>query len=341
MLLLILCKQHLPSHFLFLLGTPLSGDIICEKAKFFYQQLTGADNFKASSGWLQKFKERCGIRQLSISGEILSSNVNAVQPFKEKLLSKINEMGLQLEQIYNADESGLFWRILPNKTLAHSGEKSAPGRKISKERVTFMPCANAAGSHKLRLLVLGKAKKPRAFGNSFIPVCYKGQKKGWVTKEIFREWFHTEFVPSVRQKLREINLPQKAILILDNAPGHPENLVSDDNQIWVMYMPPNCTPLIQPMDQHVIQAVKLFYRKQLLKKIVNSQIDIPTTLKNINLKDVVFTLDEAWQKVSNELIKKSWRKLLPHIQQALSDDDYDEEDNIPLSLLAEKNQEFK
>lgn len=290
-------------------------------------------DFKASSGWLQKFKERYGIRQLSITGEILSSNIDAVEPFKEKLLSKIREMDLQHDQIYNADESGLFWRVLPNKTLAHGNEKSAPGRKISKERITFMPCANASGSHKLRLLVVGKSAKPRAFGNSLIPVSYRGQKKGWITKDLFREWFHTEFVPAVRKKLRELNLPPKALLLLDNAPGHPVDLKSDDNQICVMYLPPNCTPLIQPMDQHVIQAIKLFYRKDLLKKIVASETDIPTTLKNLNLKNVVFSLQEAWYQVHQDLIKKSWKPLLSNQEVTLEED---EDENIPLATLAKK-----
>lgn len=314
--------------FSFVAGTPISGELISEKAKFFYQQLNLSGDFKASSGWLQKFKERYGIRQLTITGEILSSNVDAVEPFREKLFLKIREMGLQHDQIYNADESGLFWRVLPNKTLAHGNEKSAPGRKISKERVTFMPCANASGSHKLRLLVVGKSAKPRAFGNSFIPVSYKGQKKGWITKDLFREWFHTEFVPAVRQKLKELNLPPKALLLLDNAPGHPVDLKSDDNQICVMYLPPNCTPLIQPMDQHVIQAIKLFYRKNLLKKIVASETDIPTALKSINLKNVVFSLQEAWYQVHQDLIKKSWNPLLSSEE--------DDEDNIPLATLAKK-----
>lgn len=267
---------------------------------------------------------------MTITGEILSSNVDAVEPFKEKLHSKIREMGLQHDQIYNADESGLFWRVLPNKTLAHSNEKSAPGRKISKERITFMPCANASGSHKLRLLVVGKSAKPRAFGSSFIPVSYKGQKKGWITKDLFREWFHMEFVPAVRKHLKELNLPQKALLLLDNAPGHPVDLKSDDNQICVMYLPPNCTPLIQPMDQHVIQAVKLFYRKDLLKKIVASETDIPTTLKSINLKNVIFSLQEAWYQVHQDLIKKSWKPLLKEM------DEEDEDDKIPLATLAKK-----
>lgn len=46
-------------------------------------------------------------------------------------------------------------------------------------------------------------------------------------------------MPSVRQKLRELNLPQKAFLLLNNAPGRPINLGSEENQIVGM-------PLIVP-----------------------------------------------------------------------------------------------
>lgn len=236
--------------------------------------------------------------------------------------------------MYNADESGLFWKVLPNKTLAHSGEKSAPGRKVSKERITFMPCSNASGSHKLKLLVLGKSMKPRAFKNVHIPVSYKGQRRAWVTREIFIEWFHNEFVPSVRRKMKELSLSPEAILILDNAPGHPTQLFSDDNKISVLFLPPYCTPLIQPMDQHVIQAIKLFYRKKLLQKIVESERDISQALKEITLKDVAFSLNEAWQNVGIGLITKSWSKIL--LPTGISEEDIgdsDEENDIPLARL--------
>lgn len=177
-----------------------------EKAQFFYGQIHNNDNFKASSGWLDKFKNRYGIRQLSITGEKLSSNEAAVEPFKNALQNKMAEMQLCPDQIYNADESGLFWKLLPQRTLAHQAEASAPGRKMSKQRLTFMLCCNASGTHKMRLFVLGKSQKPRAFGSEPLPVKYRGQKKAWVTREIFRDWFYMDFVPEVRKRMQQLNL---------------------------------------------------------------------------------------------------------------------------------------
>ena len=82
------------------------------------------------------------------------------------LLSKSN--------IYNADESGLNWRALPRKTLVCSNENTAPGRKVNKDRVKAMCYANASGSHKISIFIIGKYKKPRCFKNvTTLPVSYK------------------------------------------------------------------------------------------------------------------------------------------------------------------------
>ena len=54
---------------------PISGPLICEKALQFNEQLTGPKDFKVSSGWLNNFKSRHGIRELDIEGEKLSSDL--------------------------------------------------------------------------------------------------------------------------------------------------------------------------------------------------------------------------------------------------------------------------
>jgi hypothetical protein len=51
--------------------------------------------------------------------------------------------GLIKEQVYNADETGLFYKGLTNKTLAGPTEKSAAGFKIDKNRLTILLCVNA------------------------------------------------------------------------------------------------------------------------------------------------------------------------------------------------------
>lgn len=130
-------------------------------------------DFVASDGWLSKFIRRHGIRFSKVWGEILSSDTSSITPFVHRFRNKITEMGLTNEQIYNADESGLFYRLLPDKTYVSATEKTAPGRKIQKERVTFMLCANAEGTHRTTPLVIGKYKKPRVFKDFDNPLLYE------------------------------------------------------------------------------------------------------------------------------------------------------------------------
>lgn len=63
------------------------------------------------------------------------------------------------------DETGLNYKMLPNKTLAASNEK-VTGTKLIKDRLTVVTlCSNADGTHKLSVFVIGISKKPRAFKN--------------------------------------------------------------------------------------------------------------------------------------------------------------------------------
>ncbi|GBO34221.1 hypothetical protein AVEN_250152-1 [Araneus ventricosus] len=72
--------------------------------------------------------------------------------------------------------------------------------------------------------------------------------------------------------------------------------------------------LIQPMDQNVIQNIKLRYRKLLLTTILNDPLhneNLEKTQTNVNLKDVMFSLAN-WASVSTLLINKSWENVLPN-----------------------------
>ena len=55
-----------------------------EKARLLYAQLypdKSEEDFKVSTGWLQRFKERHGIRQLKLQGETLSADTAAAKDF--------------------------------------------------------------------------------------------------------------------------------------------------------------------------------------------------------------------------------------------------------------------
>lgn len=117
----------------------------------------------------------------------------------------------------------------------------------------------------------------------------------------------------VRNHLQSINLPQRAILLLDNFPGHAaaEELVSDDKKIYAMYLPPNVTGLGQPMDQHVIAGIKMQYKRILLYSVVSSDDSLETVIKRLTIKDAVINLVKAWDETTQGNIISSWTKLWP------------------------------
>lgn len=98
---------------------------------------------------------------LKVKGEKASADEEQAEKFVADVTNIVAMDCYLPENIYNADETGIFWRCLPDTTLALETEKQAFGAKLSKERITLLLCANASGTHEVDLLAIGKAKRPR------------------------------------------------------------------------------------------------------------------------------------------------------------------------------------
>ena len=103
----------------------------------------------------------------------------------------------------------------------------------AKEHITINACANETGTIKLPLLFTGKYNNPRCFcgiNKETLPVIYCHQKNVWVNATIFKDWFQNHFVPMTKQKLIELGVEPKVLLIMDNCSAHPskEELNTDD-----------------------------------------------------------------------------------------------------------------
>jgi len=73
---------------------------------------------------------------------------------------------------------GIRWRQISGEAK----DEKCIGGKLSKERLTILACANADGSEKLPLLVIGKSKKPRCFKHvKTLPAAckYDAQRKAY------------------------------------------------------------------------------------------------------------------------------------------------------------------
>ena len=134
---------------------------------------------------MHKFCQRHGIRELSLQGEVLSADTSAVEPFCQILKDMIDIEGYSKCQIFNADETGLWWRLMPSRSLVESGEKQARNFKKPKYRVTMLGCANASGTCKLSLAFIYTQEYQAA---SMLPVSYFFLSKSSINASIFDEW---------------------------------------------------------------------------------------------------------------------------------------------------------
>jgi hypothetical protein len=67
------------------------------------------------------------------------------------------QQGYSEEDIYNADETVVFYNMMPDSTFKFKGEKCV-GRKMSKNHLTVLMCVNMTGTDKKDSLLLENHK---------------------------------------------------------------------------------------------------------------------------------------------------------------------------------------
>jgi len=138
-------------------------------------------------------------------------------------------------------------------------------------------------------LVISKAAKPRCFRNLDIwkrPVEWRSNKKAWMTSQIMEEWL-TAFNGRMKMQNRHV------LLFLDNATCHPHIKLSNMRLAW---FPPNTTSVSQPMDQGIVQNVKVHYRKLLMQSLL-ANTDCTSSgselARTVSVPDTVIWISQA------------------------------------------------
>ena len=123
------------------------------------------------------------------------------------------------EEVFNADESVLFWKM-SQRTFTSKEEKPVPGFTTGRDTLTLLFYTNivmTAHSYKA-----AKSQALKGKGKHQLPFCWLYSKKAWTMRTTFSDWFHLCFVPELRKYCASKGLLLKIILRLDNASGHPE-----------------------------------------------------------------------------------------------------------------------
>ncbi|XP_026953168.1 tigger transposable element-derived protein 1-like [Sagmatias obliquidens] len=302
---------------------PVSTLLIQDKARRLFAQLqheqgsgAQAETFGASNGWFARFKVR---HNVLLTDEPAVADAQAAARYPVVLRAILEEGCYSPRQVFNVDETGLFWKRLPERMLLALEGTAGPGPKASKDHLTLLLGGNAAGDFKLKPLLVYPSENPRALrgcSKASLPVVWRSNRNDWLTPSIFQEWFTGCFCPAVESYCASHGLPHRALLLLDSAPCHPVHLGGLSAHVRVEFLPKNTSALIQPMNQGVIAAFKAHYLRRTLSQLVQETAgtDRPSVRefwRSYTVMTAVDNIAKAWAELQPATMNSAWRKLWP------------------------------
>ena len=170
--------------------------------------------------------------------------------------------------------------------------------KSSKVRLTGLAASNALGE-KLPMYVIGKSANRRCFKHiKSLPCKCTNQAKCWMDSDIFTRW-----LKELDRKM--IAEGRKITIIVDNCPAHPH--VEGLQAAELIFIAPNTTSKLQPMDQGVIRSLKAKYRSAVIKLYI-TRIESGKELPKISILDAMKFLVQAWNRVSKDTIQNCFKR---------------------------------
>ena len=99
-------------------------------------------------------------------------------------------------------------------------------------------------------------------------------------------------------------------LLMDNAGCHPQNLSGKYSNIKILFLSPNTTSVLQPLDLGIINNFKVHYRKLLMQYVLAKieECSSNEVVKSVNILLACRWVAQAWELVSSDTIKKCVRK---------------------------------
>jgi hypothetical protein len=289
---------------------PISQEVIREKARFFWNQLSAYEGIAMptfSNGWLAAFQNRESIRDRTLFGEDGSTPAAAAKamiPIRQALEA------YDPKDIFNCDETALYWKRIPDRSLT---TKALPGQKQQKARISVLFCCNADGSEKLHPWFIGTAQKPRAFAATRININnlnlrWKSNTKAWMVGKFFEEWLRW---------FDQQMIHRKVVLLMDNFSAHESAVRAINNSSWqlqntlIIWLPANSTSQFQPLDQGIIRTWKAYWKRQWIRFMLDEFDNGRDPIKSMNVLKVLQWAIQAWElDVSSETISNCFKKAL-------------------------------
>jgi len=116
---------------------------------------------------------------------------------------------------------------------------------------------------------------------------WRWNKKAWMDTIIMKEWllfFYSHIGP------------RTVLLSMDNFPAHLSGLelAPPPPNVRIQWLPSNSTSRFQPLDQGIIQNLKVYYRKQWLRYMLNAYENFTNPMDTVTILDTIRWVLRAW-----------------------------------------------
>ncbi|CAL1545814.1 unnamed protein product [Lymnaea stagnalis] len=275
----------------------VNGPMLKERALNFATE-SGIKTFKASNGWLESFARRHNIVFGKPASEGSSADPSVVIDWKKKVKSLCE--GYEDKDVFNLDETGLFFRMTADKSFYVKGQQCPTGSKAI-DRLTVMLCTNMLGEKETAVVIgnMSLSKNFKDMNIQLIPVDFKFSHKAWMSSDIFIAWL-TGFNNKMALQQRHV------ILFLDNAYCHQFLQLSN---IKLQYLPPNISIVLQPLHQGVMQDFKRGFRRKQLSALTGEMeahphVTASELMKTSDIIDTLYWIASAWNDIPETTIKR-------------------------------------
>ena len=273
---------------------------------FSFAKQFGHDDSQGYGSFIHRWTKQYGIVNKAIcSTNESATNADELEEWTHTVLIPTLE-GYSPSDIYNGDETALFYKSLPHRTYCHVDDKPAGSTKC-KDRLTLLIITNMDGSDHRKLSVIGKAKNPHCLQKKYkmtvneMAVDWYASKNAWMTGDIHHR-IMTKFNNQMRKAGRHV------LYVCDNASSHQ---VREYFHIKFLMLPPNATSIVQPLDQGIIHSVKRRYKKKLAERYlvsVENNKDANTILKQLDIVAATNMVHNAWKETSSSIIQNCFHK---------------------------------
>ncbi|KII72030.1 hypothetical protein RF11_15756 [Thelohanellus kitauei] len=136
----------------------IKGPILKAKSDEITKKLA-CNDFKAIRSWLSQRKARHYLKFKKAHDDRGIADNESVEQLKTTKIPAFLE-NFCADDIYNGDETGLYYRATPDGSLCKK-HNALPGYKKAMDRITVLCCTNMSGNDKRTLLIIGKSARSR------------------------------------------------------------------------------------------------------------------------------------------------------------------------------------